>query len=78
MMGPAVGQQDRLFYEFNLEDRIPASHLLRRFDAVLDLSWLRAERAPSYSHTGCPSVDPDAAGRLLLFDPLRAPALPGG
>ena len=37
MMGPAVGQQDRLFYEFNLEDRVPANHLLRRIDAVLDL-----------------------------------------
>ena len=24
MMGPAAGQQDRLFYEFNLEDRVPA------------------------------------------------------
>ena len=23
MMGPAVGGQDRLFYDFNLEDRIP-------------------------------------------------------
>ena len=38
MMGQAVGQQDRLFYEFNLEDRIPANHLLRRIDAVLDLN----------------------------------------
>jgi hypothetical protein len=27
MMGPAVGRQDRLFYEFNLE-RIPNDHLL--------------------------------------------------
>ena len=41
MMGPAVGRQDRLFYEFNLEERIPHDHLLRRIDAVLDLSWLR-------------------------------------
>ena len=43
MMGPAVGQQDRLFYAFNIEDRVPANHLLRRIDAVLDLSWLRDE-----------------------------------
>ena len=66
MMGQAVGQQDRLFYEFNLEDRIPANHLLRRIDAVLDLSWFRAELAPSYSHTGCPSVDPELMIRMLL------------
>ena len=41
MMGRAVGRQDRFFYAFRLEDRIPADHLLRRIDAVLDLSWLR-------------------------------------
>ena len=66
MMGQAVGQQDRLFYEFNLEDRIPANHLLRRIDAVLDLSWLRADLWPFYSHTGCPSVDPELMIRMLL------------
>lgn len=66
MMGAAVGRQDRLFYEFCLEDRIPAGHLLRRIDAVLDLSWLRAELAPYYSHTGCPSVDPELMIRMLL------------
>ena len=42
MMGPAIGRQDRLFYEFDLEERIPHDYLLRRIDAVLDLSWLQA------------------------------------
>jgi hypothetical protein len=41
MLGEQVGLQDRLFYEFNLEDRVPADHFLRKIDAVLDLSWLR-------------------------------------
>ena len=50
MMGPAVGRQDRLFYEFDLGERIPDDHLLRRIDAVLDLSWLRADLAPFYPH----------------------------
>jgi transposase len=67
MMGPAVGRQDRLFYEFDLEERIPHDHLLRRIDAVLDLSWLRADLAPFYSHTGCPSVDPELMVRMLLI-----------
>ena len=67
MMGPAVGRQDRLFYEFDLEERIPNDHLLRRIDAVLDLSWLRADLAPFYSHTGCPSVDPELMVRMLLI-----------
>ena len=46
MMGPAVDRQDRLFYAFNLDDRVPSNHLLRRIDAVLDLSWLREELKP--------------------------------
>ena len=66
MMGTAVSRQDRLFYSFNLEDRVPADHLLRQIDAVLDLSWLRAVLAPFYSHTGCPSVDPALLIRMLL------------
>lgn len=65
-MGALVGRQDRLFYEFCLEDRIPSDHLLRRIDAVLDLSWLRGELAPYYSHTGCPSIDPELMIRMLL------------
>jgi hypothetical protein len=36
-----IGRQDRLFYEFCLEDRVPRDHLLRRIDVILDLSWLR-------------------------------------
>ena len=66
MLGEQVGQQDRLFYEFNLEDRVPNDHLLRRLDAVLDLSWLRTELSPFYSHTGRPSVDPELMIRMLL------------
>lgn len=66
MMGPSTGQQDRLFYEFNIEDRVPSDHLLRRIDAVLDLSWVRSELSPFYSHTGCPSVDPELMIRMLL------------
>jgi transposase len=66
MMGTAVGRQDRLFYSFNLEERVPADHLLRQIDAVLDLSWLRGALAPFYSHTGCPSVNPALLIRVLL------------
>ena len=66
MMGQAVGRQDRLFYEFDLDDIVPVDHLLRRIEAVLDLNWLRTELAPFYSHTGCPSVDPELMVRMLL------------
>ena len=56
MMGERTGVQDRLFYEFDLERMVPSDHLLRRVDAVLDLSGLRAQLAPHYSHTGRPSI----------------------
>jgi transposase len=66
MMGAPVGQQDRLFYEFDLDERVPPDHLLRKIDAVLDLSWLRGELKPHYSETGRPSVDPELMIRMLL------------
>ena len=40
MMGTRVGSPNRLFYDFCLEDVVPADHFLRKIDAVLDLSWL--------------------------------------
>ena len=66
MMGEPVGRQDRLFYEFDLEEMVPGDHLLRRIDAALDLSWLRGEMRPHYSHLGCPSVCPELMVRMLL------------
>jgi hypothetical protein len=59
MLGEQIGLQDRLFYEFDLDERVPADHFLRKIDAVLDLSWLRSELSPFYSHTGRPSIDPE-------------------
>jgi transposase len=67
MMGEKSGAQSPLFYQFNLDDAIPADHLLRKIDAVLDLSGLRAALAPFYSHTGRPSIDPELMIRMLLI-----------
>jgi transposase len=66
MMGERSGLQEQLFYEFRLDDWVPADHLLRRIDAVLDFSGLRHRLAPFYSHTGRPSVDPELMIRMLL------------
>ncbi len=66
MMGDRLVRQDRLFYEICLEDKVPPDHLVRRLDAALELSWLRAELSPYYSHTGCPSVDPELMIRMLI------------
>ena len=35
MMGRQTGDQRQLFYLFNLEDRIPADHLLRRINPIV-------------------------------------------
>lgn len=54
MMGQLPGGQQRLFYSFNLEDHVPAQHLLRSIDQCLDLSDLRAYLADFYSPIGRP------------------------
>jgi transposase len=66
MMGEHSGNQDRLFYSFNLDEHVPADHLLRGIDGFLDLADLRQHLAPFYSHTGRPSVDPELMVRMLL------------
>jgi transposase len=66
MMGEHSGNQDRLFYSFNLDEHVPSDHLLRGIDRFLDLADLRQHLAPFYSHTGRPSVDPELMVRMLL------------
>jgi transposase len=66
MMGQHSGNQDRLFYSFNLDAHVPADHLLRGIDRFLDLTGLRQHLAPFYSHTGRPSIDPELMVRMLL------------
>jgi len=66
MMGQHSANQERLFYSFNLDEHIPADHLLRGIDRFLDLADLRQHLAPFYSHTGRPSVDPELMLRMLL------------
>jgi hypothetical protein len=59
--------QEALFYRFRIEDHVPAEHLLRRIDWLLDFSAIRHEFEALYSHTGRPSVDPELMIRMLLI-----------
>ena len=59
--------QEALFYRFRIEDHVPADHLLRRIDWLLDFSAIRHELEVLYSHTGRPSVDPELMIRMLLI-----------
>ena len=78
MMGPKQEAQAALFYEFSLEEHVPQDHLLRSIDLFVDLSDIRRYLSEFYSHTGRPSIDPHAFGRLLLWYPVRAPIVRRG
>lgn len=67
MMGRLEPGQERLFYTFRLEDQIPANHLVRKLDALLDFDPIREELASYYSDTGRPSIDPELMIRMLLI-----------
>lgn len=66
MMGRQRGGQGHLFYSFNLDDHVPADHLLRAIERCLDLGKLRTHLANYYSHTGRPSIDPQLMIRMLV------------
>lgn len=68
MLGRQTTDQARLFYEFNLEDRIPERHLLRRMNGIVGvvLNGIHDELEAYYSHTGRPSIDPELMIRMLI------------
>jgi len=65
MMGRMETDQEQFFYSYRLDELVPADHLVRKLDTVLDLSWVRADLAPYYGHTGRPSIDPEVMLRML-------------
>jgi transposase len=67
MMGRLNRDQDQLFYAFNLDEAVPADHLVRKIASVLDLSWLHNTLEPHYSNIGRPSIDPELMLRLLIL-----------
>src|SRR5258707_9987639 len=68
MMGRQAVDQSQLFYLFNLEEHIPADHLLRRLNPIVTrvLVDLREKLAPFYSDIGRPSIDPELMIRMLI------------
>ena len=64
-----MGRQNtppQMFYDFRLDDHVPAGHLLRKVDAVLDIEAIRPQLAALYSPIGRPSIDPELMIRMLL------------
>lgn len=66
MLGLRQTMQETLFYGFSLERAVPGDHLLRRIDALVDLSEVRAHLAAYYSATGRPLIDPELMIRMLI------------
>ena len=68
MMGRQAVDQRQLFYLFNLEERIPAGHLLRHVNPIVAkvLADVREKLAPFYSEVGRPSIDPELKIRMLI------------
>jgi len=67
MIGNQERWQEDLFVAGPLSALIPPDHILKQVDKILDLWWLRAEVADTYNETmGRPSIDPEAALRLML------------
>src|SRR5207245_11188721 len=68
MMGLQYRDQRQLFYEFSLDEMIPADHLLRRINvfATAVLGDLHEQLKAFYSDIGRPSVDPELMIRMLL------------
>jgi transposase len=69
MMGRQTGDQSQLFYLFNLEERIPEGHLLRRINPIVTrvLIELRETLKSFYSEIGRPSIDPELMLRMLII-----------
>jgi len=65
-----MGRLDRsasLSCTVRLEELVPADHLLRRVDQLLDLASVIAELKPYYASTGRPSIAPELMLRMLLI-----------
>ena len=65
-MGSRKQAQAALSYEFNLEARVPADHLLRSIDRLVDLADIRTFLQPFCSDIGRPLIDPELMIQALL------------
>ena len=60
-------RQPEFFIPGDVGDFVAADHILKRVDAILDLSWLDGKVAHLYcADNGRSSVSPDSAVRVML------------
>jgi hypothetical protein len=64
MMGDRLVMQESLFYQFRLDDHIPADHMLRAIDRFVDLEW----EPVSFGHTPPSKVKTLAAPGFVILE----------
>jgi transposase len=67
MMGKEDPPQPSLFYRFNLDQRIPADHILRSVARTIDFDFIYAEVEPLYGGVGNPSIPPPTILKLMFL-----------
>lgn len=67
MMGERLVPQKAPFYGFDLNEHVPADHLLRSIGRFVELTDIRRELALYYSAIGRPSIFPELMIRMLLI-----------
>ncbi len=67
MLGERRRDQEELFVVGSMADLIPEDYILKRVDQAVAFSWIREEVQTLYdAEKGRPSIDPEAAPRLML------------
>lgn len=69
MMGLQSADQRRFFYDFCLEDHVPADHLLKQIDGLFDLGLVRRRRR---RHAGRECRGPEQAAQNCIV--IRVPS----
>jgi hypothetical protein len=57
---------EKLFFSFQLSDRVPKENFYRRLGETLDLQFLYNDTRELYGKTGNPSIDPVVFFKLML------------
>ena len=60
-------KEEKLYYQFRLDEFIPQDHFLRKVDSLIDFSFVREKVRHLYSRTGQPAIDPVVLIKMLLI-----------
>ena len=67
MMGYESDSQQKLFYNVDIEKRIPKDHILRKIKDKIDFSFIYSEVKDMYGYNGNESVPPPIILKIMLL-----------